>query len=63
MKVKIYFDVFSWTTDSTSVFPTTTPGHKADGATRYRVDVEIPDPAKPDKVVMGKAVLEEGIQH
>lgn len=48
MKVAIYFDVFTWTTKESDIFPTLNPVGKLPGATRYKVVVEIPDPANPD---------------
>ena len=56
MKVIVYFDVFPWT-KATDIFPTIKPCDKLPGATRYKIVVEIPDPAKPDHEI--KAIPEE----
>ena len=56
MKLSIYFDVEPWMTEPECIFPTMTPQTKSAAATRYRVDVEIPDPAKPDTIISGEAV-------
>lgn len=54
MKVSIYFDIYTWSTPE-NIHPTTKPSEsKLNGATRYRVDVDIPDPAKPDEIISGK---------
>ena len=59
MKFKIYFDVWPWSKPK-DLFFSAAPAHsKPDGATRYAVEVEIPDQAKPDVVIQGSAVEEK----
>lgn len=60
MNITIYFDVYPWNKVGTDIIgATTTPSKKDKDATRYRVDVTIPDPAKPDKVLTGQAEQEK----
>lgn len=56
MKVRIYLDVFPWSNKPENMWANTVPTEKPDGAKRYAVDVEIPDPAGPDAVVEAEAV-------
>lgn len=57
MKVSIYFDVYPWTSSTEEIFPFTKAQSVKldDSVTRYRVDVEIPDPARPDAVIQAEA--------
>ena len=56
MKLSFYFDVNSWMKKGDDVWAVTNPAAKLPNSTRYRIDVTIPDPAEPDKVIEGKAV-------
>jgi hypothetical protein len=38
------------------IFPTTSPGKKDPNAKRYRVEVEVDDPAEPDETAKARAV-------
>lgn len=57
MKVSIYFDVYPWTSSPEEIFPFTKAQSVKldDSVTRYRVDVEIPDPGQPDAVIHAEA--------
>lgn len=56
MKVKIYFDVYPWTTGGQDIYFALIPSStKSADATRYLVEVEIPDPAKPDVKIIAEA--------
>jgi hypothetical protein len=61
MKLFVYFDVFQWSSETNPprVFTNLNPNLKADNAVRYKVEIEIPDPMKPDAILKGK-VTEEG---
>lgn len=54
MKLSVYFDVFPWTTQENIYFQNI-PADKPMNGTRYRVDVEIPDPKNPDVIIEGEA--------
>jgi len=57
MKFSIYFDIDPWMTDANSVYPCLSPATtKRINSTRYRIDVEIPDPHKPDVVLEGTPI-------
>lgn len=63
MKVTIYFDVYPWTNESSpnTIWPTCDPTIPKDvDVTRYKIQVEIPDPKKPDVVI--DAVAEEVVK-
>lgn len=62
MQLSIYLDVQGYETKPEDFFPFTTPRSLSaiPGVVRYRIDVEIPDPAKPDKIIKAKAVEERG---
>jgi len=52
MKLSIYLDVEPWMNEQGHFYPFTDLGRvKAKTATRYRFDVEIPDPMQPDVVL------------
>lgn len=55
MKVRIYLDVPSYATKSEDCNAHTYISDKLSGNTRYAIDVEIPDPAKPDVEMMAEA--------
>jgi hypothetical protein len=57
VKISFYFDVWPWTR-AADIIAWSAPNSKLEGATRYRVDVEIPDPESPDVVLQGEAVEE-----
>ena len=56
MKIKVYADVHPWTTPE-NLFVTCLPSAKPDGAIRYEIDIEIPDPKQPDVILEGKVVV------
>ena len=56
MKLSFYFDVYGYESEGMDILASTKPTTKMDSATRYRMDVEIPDPRKPDHVVKAEAV-------
>lgn len=56
MKLRLYVDVYPWTRPEEYVVASTRPCEKILGTTRYAIDVEIPDPRKPDVIVTGAAV-------
>lgn len=57
MKVSIYFDVYPWTSSPEEIFPfmKVQSVKLDDSVTRYRVDVEIPDPRQSDVVIQADA--------
>ena len=62
MKVRIYLDVYLWSTDADSMWVTTKPNSlPSAGTKRYAIDVEIPDPAQPHEILSAEAVeMKEG---
>ncbi len=56
MKIEFYFDVYPWTTGKGDIVAFTSPVEKEPNATRYKVEVDIPDPTKPDAIIEGNAV-------
>ena len=58
MNVSIYLDVYPWTRKAEDIFVTTAPRKHGELNKRYRVDVEIPDPAEPDEIIKGIAIEE-----
>lgn len=58
MKLSIYFDVYSWTTQDNIWFQSI-PADKPSNCKRYRVDVEIPDPKQPDVIMEAEAQEEK----
>ena len=54
MKISLYFDVWPGIKPEL-VYASGTPGVVGVGTTRYRVDVEIPDPFRPELVIKGEA--------
>ncbi len=58
MRVSIYFDVAPWMTSPQQIFPACSQPmmKKPDDVTRYRIDVDIPDPALVDKIIKTEAV-------
>jgi len=60
MKLSIYMDVEPWMKEPGHIYTFTDIGRtKSSNATRYRIDIDIPDPMKPDVVIEANAVLEE----
>lgn len=56
MKLSFYFDVYPWTKSSDVIYTSTLVERKQASATRYRIDIEIDDPAQPDKIVKAKPI-------
>lgn len=56
MKITFYFDVHPGV-PTKYIWANTEPDFKAAGSKRYKVEVEIDDPAEPDKVLRPKAEL------
>ncbi len=51
MKIEIYFDVYPWMSQGKDILPYSNPTYmsqKDKSATRYKVEVEIPDPYQVD---------------
>lgn len=61
MKLSFYFDVYPWTKEYEVIYASTSIGNKLSDATRYRIDVEIKDPADPNEVINTQAITEEKI--
>ena len=52
MKLSIYLDTYQWSRELKDFSVSLIPYKKSDiQAKRYRIDVEIPDPAEPDAVI------------
>lgn len=51
MTFTYYIDVYPWNTPASQPYIVSPPSsEKPRGATRYRIDVTVPDPAQPDAV-------------
>ena len=61
MKLSFYFDLWPGTKASDTIYASTRADVKPIHTTRYRIDVEIKDPADPDEVINTKAITEEKI--
>jgi hypothetical protein len=53
-------DIFPWSKPGNDIFAydadqAGSPGSKMPGTTRYLIEFEIPDPAKPDMVIQAEA--------
>lgn len=56
MKIEFYFDVYPWTKPE-SIYPMVqNPSEKPRGAKRYKIEVEISDPAQPDEIITSQAI-------
>lgn len=51
MKLSLYFDIYPWTKSTDVIYTSSIKDAKSHGAKRYRVDIEIDDPAQPDKII------------
>lgn len=56
MKLSFYIDIYPWTKLNDAIYASTLVERKQASATRYRVDIEIPDPAKPDKIISAQPI-------
>ncbi len=56
MKVQFYFDVYPWTQpEQIYAFIVATATAKCDGAIRYKVEVDIPNPIRADETIQAEA--------
>jgi len=58
MKIVFYFDVQPYTKPE-NIFVSISPYEKMPGAKRYKVELEIPDPAMPDETIQAEAIEEQ----
>lgn len=56
MKLSFYFDIYPWTKPNETIYASTSYEHKHSNVKRYRIDVEIPDPAEPDEIIKTNAI-------
>jgi len=56
MKVDLYMDIYPYMKNpSMQILASNFPGSKHSGCKRYLIQVEIPDPAEPDRIIEAEA--------
>lgn len=56
MQLSFYFDIYPWTKAGDVIYASTIKEAKSTQSKRYRVDVEIPDPAQPDEIISAQPI-------
>ena len=56
MKLSFYFDIYPWSKPTDNFYASTMKDTKPNSAKRYRVDVEVDDPAQPDEIVNAQPI-------
>ena len=51
MNLSFYFDIYPWTKENDTIYASTLKEAKPSNSIRYRIDVLVPDPAKPDVII------------